>query len=164
VGASEQLNRCAHDGKENHWLDETLKVTLCSKRFVEGKWDHNFYGIHHYCDICFAPKVSVPRACGGWVSPKGEFYPCGTYEHISAAIRLGDQSGGAGLEAEGWIHIFADGDFWVKEENRSKLSQDVLDLLGDILKVARTEARQTEFRQEFMEHFRKAFLRILHES
>ena len=159
MDASESLNRCAYDGHENHWLDETGKVTLCGKRFKEGRWKHNFYGLDPYCDICFMPKMSKPMANGGWLAPGGEYYPCGDREHISAAIRLGDQSGGAGLEAKGWIHIYADGEFWVNMERKEKLTQAQMDVLGDILAAA-----ETEDRERFGTNFAKALFRLREED
>lgn len=155
MNASESLNRCAYDGQENHWLDAKGKKTLCGKRFVEGAWKHNFYGLDPYCDICFMPTVSKPMANGGWLAPNGDYYPCGTREHVSAAIRLGDQSGGAGLEEKGWVHIYADGEFWVNGQGREKVTHAQLEVLGDILMKAESEGKQA-----FRENFSKSLKRV----
>jgi hypothetical protein len=100
------------------------------------------------------PKASKAMGNGGWVAPGGEYYPCGDREHISAAIRLGDQSGGAGLEAKGWVHIYADGEFWVNMERQEQLTQAQMDVLGDILVASKAEGRE-RFRANFAKSLRR---------
>ena len=115
----------------NHVLSGDHSKTKCGLDATDLIKGH-YNGRLDYCDTCFAPEVSAPRQSGGWVSPEGRFYPCRSYEHTTSAFRLGDSTGGRGLEDDGWVHIYASGEFYIDNEHRGRISQATLDTIFDI--------------------------------
>ena len=82
-------------------------------------------------------KGTAVKASDAWISPEGHFYAVSWGGHSTfASEHLGDATGGANLENEGWAHISGGSILMMKP-----CTQDQLNTLFDLL----TEYRKVEW-------------------
>lgn len=74
----------------------------------------------------YAPKPQPPSARLGWVSPNGEWYPCGYCCHSDLESLLAEINYGSGytqLESKGWVSVKGGAMIGVREE-KHPISED----------------------------------------
>lgn len=110
----------------------------------------------------FPPDKGL-KVSGGWLSPEGNFYPCGYTEHLDMAYRLAvslfdSHDGEKFLEDNGWAKVWYDGRIinFRNWELRDDYTQAQINTLGDLLVLA----RQEENRESYVENLAKELSRI----
>lgn len=83
----------------------------------------------------YPPKPQSPSARLGWVSPNGEWYPCGYCCHSDLESRLAEINYGSGytrLENHGWVSVKGGAMLGVREEKHS-ISEDTKNTLRKVV-------------------------------